>query len=189
MGYRSYIAKKSKDSDLKKKTMIPMAIERSINDDGDFEPYTFVYNMGFKDVMLLFDDNIASILIEEAKLYIPQYIIDIYGDDFLLQKYSQNRIVELTKQDILTYILMIHNEMIEYYKNVNSDAVHKEMYLAGAKAKLAKWETSEGFCQEFGGKLNLPYAAENSREYMLIQLTDIYNNTDWENETIIMYGY
>jgi len=193
MGYRLYIAKKKyKDNAIEKRLILPIAIEKSFDEDEGtyFQNYTFVKKMGFEDILHLYRDPIAEIILKGTDKYISKEIIDIYGADLLHQEDdSADKIGELKKEDILTYILLIHNEMIEYYKEINTDEVKQDRWLKTAYSKACTWETSKEFCKEHNGELQIPYAVQNSREYLLLQLTELYNDTDWEKECLVIYGW
>ena len=35
----------------------------------------------------------------------------------------------------------------------------------------------------------MPYEVTISTEYTILQLVNLYNDTDWENEDVILYGF
>lgn len=193
MGYRLYLAKMAKTNDLEKSKQISYSIEKSKDDDGFFEHYTFVEKMGFNILFELDDDDDFNTLRKEKRSYFPPKIIKKYGDNFLHQvdDCDGTKIVEVKKEDIWEIIRVYHTKKMKEYKEKYEDTMceHYE-YKHHVADKLHTWTTSYD-CLAFDkdGNLAIPYIVSTSWEFRIFQMVNIHNDVNWEEETVILYGW
>lgn len=188
MGYRLYLAKaKCQENTLEK---IKQGIMDATDEDGYFQNYIFVEKLAFHTIMELDNDDAADTIRKSKRSYFPDEIIEEDKSNNLgqIEDIDSGKIAEVTKEDILELIKLYHLNMITYYENKYKEKVNDDT--AQAASKLCTWNTSYKYLKvNMEGKLLMPYVVEDSWEYRILKLVDIYNKTDWKNEVVILYGW
>lgn len=205
LSYRLYICKRKKlcsqDIDAKLKELIDLFKE---NPD-ELTQYDVVKHLGFQEVMPLGSDDDAETIRKQGKSYLSKeqsHLVNIpYEGE---RDIDGKRIVKLTKDMILLYLDAIYESMYKYFQSMLDD-LESEVGLSVAKSyfhqKAKFWERdsklgllSIDFLKPFverknKDKLDMPYEVTISTEYTILQLVNLYNDTDWENEDVILYGF
>lgn len=190
MSYRLYLAKRTKENAITKNYVIPIVIDK-IKSDEDYKDYfpnfEFINKYGFEQILELGDDDYAFKMRDKSNNYFT---------DELLLKYSnyiddkEIKIGVVTKEMMIDYIKAIHEERINYYKNIFEESKNNSQLLSYEftkiiSNKITTWETSMDFLND----KDVPYVITSSTEYFLLKLYNILKETNWEKEEVVIYGW
>lgn len=179
MSTRYYIAKANKSVS---KFILDTLIEQVIEENENYLNDLLVEKLGFTTVLELGDDIVAEKLLDTLDSYIPSDISQQYNLT------EEDKIGLMQKEDILTYVRNIHEEMIDFFQT----RLNEKSCQPYVCAKLTSWQVSQDVLfqrEDEDGHIELPYIVKNSQEYLMLQLMDLYNNTNWKTEDIILYAW
>lgn len=202
MSYRLYICKGKKMSNQEIDKKIEILNDMFKENPDDLTSFDIVKHLGFQNEMCLGGDDDAEKIRQQGESYFSQeqcFVINIPYDDE--EDIDGNRIVKLTKEMILLYLDGIYKSMYKYYTDMLKDfedecgPIFAQEYFH-RKANLWKQDDSlnidafKSFSKRTNKeKLEIPYNISTSTEYAILQIIDLYNQTDWENEDVILYGF
>lgn len=202
MGYRLYICKGKKMSHQEVDKKIESLNELFKENPEELTLFDIVRHLGFENEMCLGGDDDAETIRQQGKSYLSQeqcFAINIPYDDE--EDIDGDRIVKLTKEMILLYLDAIYKSMYKYFTDMLNDfdgecgPIFAQEYFH-RKANLWKQNDSlnidafKSFSNRTNkDKLEIPYNISTSTEYTILQIIDLYNQTDWDNEDLILYGF
>lgn len=194
MSYRMHIARHTKQTEDEKNTIFQKVIIPNMQKDDDYKDYflnhIFLEKFGCEELLCLYDESEIHQIHKQCENFIPKETTQIFADYLPQIPSDESYIGILTKDLLLDYLKALHQAQINYYirqyETCQSDPkIAQEYMLNHLRNQRITWETS----MEFLNDKQIPFAVTNSYLYFLYQIFEIYKNTDFTKDELILYGW